>query len=863
MSAPKTIDELYEECRDFEMVVTNDTALARALNRKREGPMVGRWAVTPRQLAINHAAMHVDEPLCSEAELIKRIAHSLGLPLAYSHQCVLRVRDALRCARSVRGLLTSDERRVHDVLLSLPSLEAVMMSFDHSVLPAPLGVIGDGLFDALDLRVLPPSYASVSAFKDAPFTLPSFFGADSHEEVVRYVCDHVTSDNQDDIAIVVDKGGAYHSSILSVLQQRGFTVNLAMQLNEHLMVRSLHGLISAALEYPRLRVSDVRPFFGIFNIDMPLKYDKYHVDAALPDPSPRYERLKELLSEIPNMTYGDVIWRISENAGTFPEELNDTIRTLGFYDTPVTRRSFEELSYCIMNFDIALQRPRRGVVLTDAHNSMYVDRPICIFVGLDAEWRRRLPSIPLNDTHEIQATHVNEFKILLTQGEASRAVVALRKNGEVVMPCQYFSLILEGPVEDFFHPTFDTYRVTVPLPSVDRMQAPIAAEATEWDGPFSQSSLNRFMECPKRFEYGRLVSTAEAPAMMKGRLIHEFAELYLSHPALVRERGDRYFASVLAEEYAKLVTDEQASLATSSFLMGIRMMRAYLDSLELGEPPRFEKRPKDNTIARRLGVDASTPYGEVRFTSSNHPVMGYIDLLLNNNHIVDYKTGARPKSTKRIMRELHAWLHRDRVDVQPILYLLALCEQVPNTELTFTYFHPYADMERAIEGEPPSAKNCVTVSYVPTTFHEFLADERSLDTYLDTKSNQAFVKKVGRETVMSFLKDHPPTLEDQFLAPHGDCPWIDEFISYIRLHNETKTVTDNARSFAQSIIKKRRGENTEVRLFRDDLDLFAAIVEKRHQQVGEFMATDFSAAPLDRKICDSCEFADHCIGRFW
>ena len=863
MTAPKTIDELYEECRNFEMVVTNDTALARALNRKKEGPMVGRWAVTPRQLAINHAAMHVDEPLCSEAELIKRIAHSLGLPLAYSHQCVLRVRDALRYARSVRGLLTSDERRVHDVLVGLPSLEAVMMSFDHSVLPASLCVIGDELFDALDLRVLPPSYASVSVFKDVPFTLPPFFGTGSHEEVVRYVCDHVTSDNQDDIAIVVDKGSAYHSSILSVLQQRGFTVNLAMQLNEHLMVRTLHGLIGAALEYPRLRVSDVRPFFGMFNIDVPLKYDNYHVNAVLPDPSPRYERLKELLSKIPNMTYGDVMLHISENAGTLPEELNDTIRTLGFYDAPVTRRSFEELSYCIMNFDIALQRPQHGVVLTNAHNSMYVDRPICIFIGLDAEWRRRLPSIPLNDTHEIQATHVKEFQILLTQGEVSRAIVALRKNGDVVMPCQYFSLVLEGPVEDFFHPTFDINRVTVPLPSVERIHAPIAIEATEWDGPFSQSSLNRFMECPKRFEYGCLVSTAEAPAMMKGRLVHEFAELYLSHPALVSERGDRYFASVLTEEYAKLVTDEQASLAVSSFLIGIRMMRAYLDSLELGEPPRFEKRPKGNAIARRLGVDASTPYGEVRFTSSNHPVMGYIDLLVNNDRIVDYKTGARPKSTKKIMRELHPWLQRDRVDVQPVLYLLALCEQTPNTELTFTYFHPYADIERAIEDEPPSEKNCVAVSYVPTTFHEFLAEARSLDTYLDTKTNQVFVEKVGRETIMSFLKTCPPTLEDQFLASLDDCPWIDEFISYIRQHNETKTVTEKARSFARSIIKKRRGENKVVRLYRDDLDMFAAIVEKRHQQVGEFMSTDFTATPLDRKVCDSCEFADHCIGRFW
>jgi hypothetical protein len=752
---------------------------------------------------------------------------------------------------------------VHDVLISMPSLEAVMVSFDNSLLPASLAVIGDELFDALDLRVLPPSYASIPAFKEGPFTIPEFTGLASEEEVVRYVCDHVTADNQDDVAIVVDKGSSYHSSILSLLRQRGITVNLSVQLNEDLKVRTVHGLVDAALDYPRLRVRDVRPFFGLFGIDVPIKYDNYHVDA-LPRPlSEGYAQLLEALKAIPTMTYGDVVRLVVTHAGALPEELHDTIRALGYYDKPVNDRTFEELSYCLMNFDITLGRTSHGVVLTSAHNSTYVDRPVCIFVGLDNTWRRRLPPLPIQDAHAVEKTHVREFQILLSQGERRRAVVALRKNGEPVMPCQYLSMALETPLDDFFNPALRIKRTSAPITTIEREQAIFTPERVEWDGKFSQSSLNRFIECPKRFEYARLVSTARGAAMVKGTLLHEYAELYLSHPEAVNEHSDQAVAAIMAEEYGKLVSDEHATLAVSTFLLGMRMMRSYIESLDLGERPLFEKRPKGNRLAKRLGIDASTPYGEVLFSSPTYPVMGYIDLLTNNEHIIDYKTGRRTRSTTSIMRELHPWLQEDKVDVQPVLYLLALEEMVPDVPLTFTFFYPYADMERAIEEGIPSEKNCIAITYIPTSFHDFLLDDRCYDLLCDTKTNQTFAEKLGWKTVQDYFADHPPTLEDQFLAPMEQCAWVEGFAAHVERLTDKKTLIRQARPFAKSVIRKRRGNGKQVMLFKEDLEMFATLVDECHQRVGEHMATEFIARPLDSSICDRCEFADHCIGRFW
>jgi hypothetical protein len=80
---------------------------------------------------------------------------------------------------------------------------------------------------------------------------------------------------------------------------------------------------------------------------------------------------------------------------------------------------------------------------------------------------------------------------------------------------------------------------------------------------------------------------------------------------------------------------------------------------------------------------------------------------------------------------------------------------------------------------------------------------------------------------------------------------------------DKKTLIRQARPFAKSVIRKRRGNGKQVMLFKEDLEMFATLVDECHQRVGEHMATEFIARPLDSSICDRCEFADHCIGRFW
>ena len=70
----KSIDQLYNEVRDFDLVITADAPLITALNKHLNKPMIGVFAVTPKELASKHAIRMFDEPLLDE---IWKISHEV------------------------------------------------------------------------------------------------------------------------------------------------------------------------------------------------------------------------------------------------------------------------------------------------------------------------------------------------------------------------------------------------------------------------------------------------------------------------------------------------------------------------------------------------------------------------------------------------------------------------------------------------------------------------------------------------------------------------------------------------------------------------------------------------------------------
>ena len=73
MRIAKSIDELWEEVKGFDCVLTTDAALATALNGRIAEPRIGRLAYTPKQVAAMTEHQTIGRPAMSDLEIIAQI----------------------------------------------------------------------------------------------------------------------------------------------------------------------------------------------------------------------------------------------------------------------------------------------------------------------------------------------------------------------------------------------------------------------------------------------------------------------------------------------------------------------------------------------------------------------------------------------------------------------------------------------------------------------------------------------------------------------------------------------------------------------------------------------------------------------
>ena len=93
MKRAKTIDEIYEEVRDYDLVLTADAALATALNARIDRPVVGFFAVTPKQVAELEAVNVIGDPVQRELNTLRKISEMTNTPFKFVHGEVEDIKD--------------------------------------------------------------------------------------------------------------------------------------------------------------------------------------------------------------------------------------------------------------------------------------------------------------------------------------------------------------------------------------------------------------------------------------------------------------------------------------------------------------------------------------------------------------------------------------------------------------------------------------------------------------------------------------------------------------------------------------------------------------------------------------------------
>ena len=96
MRLAKSIDELYEEVKDYDIVLCNDAPLSLALNNRLDQTRIGIFAITPRQLAGDMAIDILGQGLMDDIEVVKKVSESTGYRLRYVHGEIENINTIMR-----------------------------------------------------------------------------------------------------------------------------------------------------------------------------------------------------------------------------------------------------------------------------------------------------------------------------------------------------------------------------------------------------------------------------------------------------------------------------------------------------------------------------------------------------------------------------------------------------------------------------------------------------------------------------------------------------------------------------------------------------------------------------------------------
>lgn len=831
----RSIDDLYAEVAGYDLVLTTDAPLSLALNRRLDSPRLGRFAATPQMLASGGFRPHDRRQLFFEL-----IEHT---DLSWKHATYL-LEHALECWGET-GRLDAileydrfDTEATREVLAVIEGSESAHSELAEYTIPesSSVAVIGIEQFTALDRSILPAEYDVVDPLSESSFDLPPFRIFDSATAIVETLVENVTPANAADVAVVMDRGGDYPALVESAFGANDVPFHGGPGFADDENVRTCLRLLRAAHAGGNLRVADVRPILSRIGVACPVEEDNKRLHE-LDDPD--LERVQEFCETLGQRTFADALSEFEAWGECALDSFREELERLGRLDSRVTEAALDEVEFYLQSFDIPVDREDSGVLLADATAAAYVDRPIVFYLGLDADWTHRIPDRPWIDAETKDRQHLEQFQVLLQNGVEQYYLVQETAAGKPVTPCLYFHDLLDEPFEtfaDFPHRRHTRFRrgENVGFERESINVDPTPAET------ISQSSLNRFVNCPRDYLFGRLVETPGRDYFRKGNLFHDFAEFYVNHPGFVEDREFEAFVDLMLAEMRPYVDDVRLEILETEFAVGIELLVEFLDS----SPPRdreyeaYERSENgENFFAERFDRPITSPVTEQWFENPDLGAKGKVDLLHSPTRLLDYKTGSRKGASSVVRRSSIDPIH-DEPNFQALLYLAHHRRMRPDERLEFVFFHFLDLLDDAVTAEVEFEDALVRITYHPTSFAMYAGSPAAFDALCrgvaESNNRRKTLERLGYEEYARIFETHTmPDTEDREVLLASDFA--------TQLLDRAKMVVGDYKYVekgVESALKKLLGFRSGA-YFEDDVDAFEEFLDEQLDRLNEYRRSEF------------------------
>ena len=886
MKLAKTIGKIYDEAMMMkpDLIITNDIALATALNNLDCRPRIGKLAMTPRQIAAKYSMNIIGKAVWSDLRVIQTVSEETDLDFRYVHGEVTNIKEICKYKEDVAQFLSPSAKRIYNSWSFLPTLETVMRKFDadHAKIYEGLNIVtvGAEYFDRLDRMMVPSDSQNkdISLFEKGDFRMEHIYAIGNDRQLAENAMRLIQTGSPTDYAIVLASGSPLADTVRSALYRKGIAFVNTYTVRDLNYVRDYIQLVGRSLAYATLRVRDIRSLYASMNITISSKIDQHllHKESFKDEKAESMRLLMKSVSEhdsgmkVTFLNMAEKMFEISKMDRRRLSSIKIVLQDLKLTDKVITPALFGKLQYAVDNVQDLHHNEeipdyeKRGLLIADCKNSVFIDRPVVIYLGMEQDWNVdlvRKPYIP--DIDEETEKQADRTSVMLQQGTVRFHLVNRTKFGKPAKPTTQFNEMEHrgtSPIESFRDLT-DDYR--------EERWVKEEKKEHSWEGPdsdkvydhrFSQSKFSHYVRCPRAFMYDTLLSVPEKATMEFGNVVHEFAELYASHKKLVLEKGLDYFIERSCDRYSGLSTPLKDEVDENRIRCAIVNLTKYLESLGVPEekadgvpdgmyPNWFYRNCFDEPIETTNDDCEKDEYSE------EHKVHGKMDYRVDDA-IIDYKTGAS-KSGTEIVKNFSLEKLADHPDFQCLFYL-AIAKELKGRREFRLFFVMDNDIESQTEGYDIQ-RNVRTVRIVKKGDIRY-DDPVVIEAFDADTSHRAKFKNRGEEFIRAIL-DNAQGPKEEWSSQDGIIRAIYEIFYDPKKkisNKQRKTLSDNISRYVKLLDNKVIAGKDTVYIDEGFLEDFMEKVDRMHDEMVESSCRFGGLEYNSESDCDVCDYRAVC-----
>ncbi len=771
----KSIEEIYDEVKDYDLVITNDAPLATALNKLVDKPRLGYFAMTPRQIASKYAMVNFSK-LYSKAEIILEITKQTGKPLKLIHQSIEKIFDVWNNTGLLEScnLFLGDEKDYLKYMEKFISVEYAMENFNEDFYERKsIAAAGLNLFNELDKQVLPKKGKAADVIElfdnnESENRIEKTYLFTGSNDIINQTIDLITPENETETAIILNTESKYLEVIKSRLISKGINLQIKSYLSEDITTCNILSFMESALSLHELKLSEALFLEAFLGIQFDRKYNQYHFAhyIKLNQKNSPLQRVFEIMSATNSYTFGELIEVLNKSFQVKPrEEFVKLVGILELKDKSISEENLNLLKYFISNIDMELERSDKGVLLVNSLNSAFVDRELVFFLGMDESWCRLNPDKPYVEKDKEEEINLSKFQILLSQGVQQYYMALDSKSSSGFIPCYYFNILADRSIESFENSFFNPVNAVFAKADAEKnyIKDKTEPDKIEEIRSISQSDLKNYYLCPKKYEYSKLTSSEEQTHFTKGNLLHAFAEFYFHYP----EEASKNFNKILEEmviRYKVFFKEGNMAAEKTEFEVGMKTIIKFIDSRLFVKDKQEEANEKiDNFLFEMFGKERIYSNTERKFEDHDSGIKGKIDLITGKT-IVDYKTGRQNKTDLIMIKEFKPELLTESnikdVNFQTPAYIAGQRSNFEKEDIEFLYLQLVESRDQILKGNEIEIKYSY-LKYIPVTFKEYILSEEFFN-----RNITPLLKKVGYENYKNFMESN---LESVNFYDKDDC----------------------------------------------------------------------------------------------